>query len=199
MEEEDLLPPGTEESTGKLPKPAAASNIDIPAAAASTTETHPKISEVPRPAPPEPVISAPPPSGPIRPPPPVGAPTGPPVPQFFPPPPPGLALGGRMRFPPPPMPLPPMRPGFNMPPGRPPSFGGHGHGGPHGPRFRPSNRPSPVFSSAPQIIKSDSKIVSETMIQAKPQIRSLSADVTRFVPSIVKQKKDDVDRPKRHG
>jgi len=36
------------------------------------------------------------------------------------------------------------------------------------------------------------------MIQAKPQIRSLSADVTRFVPSIVKQRKDDVEKPKRH-
>ncbi|CAL8101260.1 unnamed protein product [Orchesella dallaii] len=194
MEEEDLQPPGTEEeSGGAKPKPAAASSEIVPSAAASIL---PSIVEPlePPPSKPDPPVSIL--SNPMKPAPPpatVPPPASAAVPQFFPPPPPALALGGRMRFPPPP-PLPLMRPGFNSM--RPPAFG---HGGPPGPgpRFRQAPRAS-VFSSAPQIMKSDTKIVSETMIQAKPQIRSLSADVTRFVPSIIKQKKDDVDKPKRH-
>lgn len=189
MAEEDLLPPGTETEPGSTlppPKPKAAP-IEPPTPA--VPEPAPSSSKEPvLPEPPLPPVPAPP----------IRMPTAPPpVPQFFPPPPPSLPMGARMRFPPPPpIPMPPMRPGFNMPQGR-PSFGGHGPP-PHGHRFR-QNRPNNVFASAPQIIKSDSKIVSETMIQAKPQIRSLSADVTRFVPSIIKQKKDDGDKPKRHG
>lgn len=209
MAEEDLLPPGIEPEPGsvQVPKPKAASVDPLPPATSETVSKADSKDTTPSIPPPEapPSIPAPPPGIRIPPPSVAGGPPnvpppapGPPVHQFFPPPPPSLAMGARMRFPPPPpMSLPPMRPGFNMPAGRPPPFGGHG--GPHGPRFRPAPRPSNVFASAPQIIKSDTKIVSETMIQAKPQIRSLSADVTRLVPSILKQKRDDLDKPKRHG
>jgi len=90
----------------------------------------------------------------------------PPIRPYFPPLPPMMQQ--RLRFPPPPpqaMGMPPPRIRFNS-------------------RFRP-----PPRISAPPTV-SEGKIVSEAMIQAKPQIRSLSADVTRFVPTAVKIKKD---------
>jgi len=101
---------------------------------------------------------------------------------FFPPPPMPPMMQQRMQFmhPPPPhmMPPPPGPPRirFNNRFTRPPSMLLQG----------PSRQPPLAQTS-----KSGSeKISSEAMIQAKPQIRSLSADVTRFVPVSVKMKKD---------
>lgn len=86
---------------------------------------------------------------------------------YFQPPPPGMNMpGSRMRFPPPP--LPPMaRP--NFPPGS-RQIGPFIPPGPPGARFRPPQRPA-TFANSPQVTKSDNKIVSDSMIQAKPQIR----------------------------
>jgi hypothetical protein len=80
-------------------------------------------------------------------------------------PPPGLNMPqNRMRYTPP---LPPMmRPNFGQGPRH---LGPYIPPGGSGSRFRQPHR-SNVFSGAPQILKSD-KIVSDSMIQAKPQIR----------------------------
>jgi len=119
-------------------------------------------------------------------------PTHQPPPHFFPPPPPGMAPPPRMSYPPPMPPM--MRHNYNQPPPR--HMGSYMPPGGPGARFRPPPRNN-IFSGTPQLVKSDNKIVSDSMIQAKPQIRSLSADVTRFVPTIVKTKKEEPDRPRR--
>lgn len=48
----------------------------------------------------------------------------------------------------------------------------------------------PVFSAAPQLINRKDSAHGAT-IMAKPQIRNLSADVTRFVPSALRVKRDE--------
>lgn len=125
----------------------------------------------PPPAPPMPML----PSGP--PPPPMGMP---PAMMFRPPPMrPGLqALGIRM---PPGMPRIRMPPG--PPPGLPPSRLMHGHHKPH-----TQNPIHNTLQAGPQLTNSTKGM---TTITAKPQIRNLSADVTRFVPSTLRVKRED--------
>ncbi|KAH9644150.1 hypothetical protein HF086_010365 [Spodoptera exigua] len=110
---------------------------------------------------------------------PPGPPPGPPGPPPGPPGPPGPPAG-----------LPGMPRGMLRPPGPPP-------GAP--PRLlRPLVPPPPpkphpqlsVLSAAPQLItKKDGQ--QGATISAKPQIRNLSADVTRFVPSALRVKRED--------
>ncbi|XP_045536204.1 WW domain-binding protein 11 [Papilio machaon] len=111
--------------------------------------------------------------------PPPGAPPGPP-PGAPPGPPPGAPPG------PPPGPPPGMPPRVALrPPGPPP-------GAP--PRLlRPLVPPPPqvsVLTAAPQLIQKKDAPQGAT-ISAKPQIRNLSADVTRFVPSALRVKRED--------
>ncbi|XP_068158888.1 WW domain-binding protein 11 [Drosophila tropicalis] len=115
---------------------------------------------------------------------------------------PGSGFGLRMPRGPPPGSRPPHalgpmpRMGIRMPPGPPPGLpprmahhnkqGGGGPVGPGGP------------GGGPIAPKDSAKGV--TTITAKPQIRNLSADVTRFVPSTLRVKRDDqrhrISRPK---
>lgn len=136
------------------------------------------------------------PSGP--PPPPVGMP---PSMMFRPPPLRPSNIGG-IRMPPGP---PPGRPGLppGPPPGMPPRLGIRMPPGP--PLGMPpqrnmhKNNPSQnssgnnILAAGPQINK-DSK--GATVISAKPQIRNLSADVTRFVPSTLRVKREDKFKPR---
>ncbi|XP_072947433.1 uncharacterized protein [Epargyreus clarus] len=120
---------------------------------------------VPHGAPPGPPPGAPPGPPPGMPPgPPPGAPPGPP-----PGPPPGLPTRGVLRPPGP-------------PPGAPPRL------------LRPLVPPPPphvsVLTAAPQLISKKDGTQGAT-ITAKPQIRNLSADVTRFVPSALRVKRED--------
>lgn len=53
-----------------------------------------------------------------------------------------------------------------------------------------------VLSAAPQLInRQDKDGKSTTTIEAKPQIRNLAADVTRFLPTSVRVKRDDQRKP----
>lgn len=70
-----------------------------------------------------------------------------------------------------------------------------------GPRIRPPGPPPglpPKFAKGPQVFAGPqlSKDPKSATISAKPQIRNLSADVTRFVPSTLRIKKDEVKKPK---
>lgn len=58
-----------------------------------------------------------------------------------------------------------------------------------GPPNLPLGTPN-VLSAAPQLIRIDGTKQGAT-ISAKPQIRNLSADVTRFVPSALRVKRED--------
>ncbi|XP_014229593.1 WW domain-binding protein 11 [Trichogramma pretiosum] len=134
----------------------------------------------------------------------------PPPPLMYRPPPPPLHL----RIPPPP----PPRMGIRLPPGPPPgmprlmrpggpmSMGprvmgpGMGmHGMPPPPPAPPSGlsnaqKQSNVLSAAPQLISKGDKEAggkSATTIEAKPQIRNLAADVTRFLPTSLRVKRAD--------
>ncbi|XP_032520675.2 WW domain-binding protein 11 [Danaus plexippus] len=95
--------------------------------------------------------------------------------------------------------------GLMLPPGPPPGLPraalrppGPPPGAP--PRLRPPHAPltthgplAPhvsVLSAAPQLITKKDAVQGAT-ISAKPQIRNLSADVTRFVPSALRVKRDD--------
>merc|ERR1712173_447380 len=107
----------------------------------------------------------------------------------------------RPGIPPPGVRLPP-----GPPPGRPPFMGvrplGAGPGAPVQPRPR-AHMPRPlnpqvssVVSAGPQISagpSSSAKPVVKTgsVIEAKPQMRNLLSDVTRFVPTNVKVKRDE--------
>lgn len=96
--------------------------------------------------------------------------------------------------PPGPPPGPPPRP-LRLPPGPPPGLP------PRGmvlPRALPHNMPPhgvplpmPVLSAAPQLINRKDTPQQGATIMARPQIRNLSADVTRFVPSALRVKRDD--------
>ncbi|KAM7353863.1 uncharacterized protein ACRADG_005782 [Cochliomyia hominivorax] len=115
---------------------------------------------------------------------------GPPVPP----------LGGIA--PPPMMFRPPPRPpgmhafGIRMPPGPPPGpRPGMPRMGIRIPGPPPGMPPRMAHHKNQQQQNKDSKGV--TTITAKPQIRNLSADVTRFVPSTLRVKRDDTRKPNR--
>ncbi|XP_023304557.2 WW domain-binding protein 11 [Lucilia cuprina] len=115
---------------------------------------------------------------------------GPPVPPMG-----GLA-------PPPMMFRPPPRPpgmhafGIRMPPGPPPGpRPGMPRMGIRIPGPPPGMPPRMAHHKNQQLQNKDSKGV--TTITAKPQIRNLSADVTRFVPSTLRVKRDDARKPNR--
>ncbi|XP_063706754.1 WW domain-binding protein 11 [Culicoides brevitarsis] len=113
-----------------------------------------------------------------------------------------------------PMPNPPhMMPPHAMPPGmfRPPpmrgGFSGHHHHHPGmrmpprmGIRMPPAPPPGlpPKYANKGQA-NQQSKDPKSATIEAKPQIRNLSADVTRFVPSTLRSKKDDVTKKPRQN
>jgi len=59
----------------------------------------------------------------------------------------------------------------------------------------PSHNTGNVLSAGPQL--RDTSQSSGATIEAKPQIRNLSADVTRFVPSTLRIKRDDKRKDKR--
>lgn len=137
--------------------------------------------------------------------PPVGAPGGVPgaPPLMFRPPPPmrgaGMPPPPGVRLPPgpPPQGMPPRLPNMRMPPPMPPRLPMRPPGIPPGmlppgmlPRM-PLHNPN-VLSAGPQLIarpREDEKKSSAT-IEAAPQIRSLNADVTRFMPTALRVKRD---------
>lgn len=133
----------------------------------------------------------------------------PPIPQMLKlpsgPPPPPMGMPPTVMYRPPPirpghpgmgLRLPPAMPRMRMPPGpptsMPPNRMMHGH---HKPPHLPPPLMHNTLSAAPQLIK-DTKGM--TTITAKPQIRNLSADVTRFVPSALRVKREEkkISRPK---
>ncbi|EGI69328.1 PREDICTED: WW domain-binding protein 11-like [Acromyrmex echinatior] len=124
----------------------------------------------------------------------------PPPPLLYRPPPPPLHL----RMPPPP----PPRIGLRLPPGPPPGMQSISSRGPTTIMSNMSNITNPqiqtqsgttaqpktpnVLSAAPQLInRKDKDGKSTTTIEAKPQIRNLAADVTRFLPTSLRVKRDD--------
>ncbi|KAJ8683627.1 hypothetical protein QAD02_019419 [Eretmocerus hayati] len=133
----------------------------------------------------------------------------PPPPLMYRPPPPPLHL----RIPPPPPPrigirLPPgpppgmprmMRPGGPMPMPRMMGPGMHMPGLPPPPPVPPgalsnAQKTPNVLSAAPQLIKKGKEAEggkSSTTIEAKPQIRNLAADITRFLPTSLRVKRPD--------
>lgn len=180
-----LVPPGVTQ----VPQPGQAVPVNPPPSGPLG-----QSSVVPQVAPPSVPQVAPPPTGPpsapplmFRPPPPMRT-NLPPPPGVRPPPnplpqgmPPRLP---NMRMPPPMPPRPPIRPP-GIPPGLPPP------GLP--PRGLPPLHNPNVLSAGPQLIarpREDDKKHSAT-IEAKPQIRSLSADVTRFLPTALRVKRED--------
>ncbi|XP_014243430.1 WW domain-binding protein 11 [Cimex lectularius] len=122
---------------------------------------------------------------------PVPAPSGQ-LPIGLPPAPPPLGnLIVGIRPPGPPPGLPPRLMGIRLPPGPPPGLP---------PRMMPPRLPSSiptpnVLSAAPQLIRKDGQMKGPT-IEAKAQIRNLTADVTRFVPTALRVKRND-DKPLR--
>ncbi|XP_028140988.1 WW domain-binding protein 11 [Diabrotica virgifera virgifera] len=58
-------------------------------------------------------------------------------------------------------------------------------------RLTPPQLIQPVLSAAPQLINRSDSVKQGATISAKPQIRNLSADVTRFVPSALRVKRED--------
>lgn len=133
---------------------------------------------------------------------PISLPRPPPAPPMPPmmklpsgPPPPPMGMPPAMMFRPPPMPgmrmAPGMPPRIRMPPGPPPGMPPS--------RMMPPHRPNAghnTMATGPPSTKDSTKGM--TTITAKPQIRNLSADVTRFVPSTLRVKREDkkVQRPK---
>ncbi|KAL2746666.1 WW domain-binding protein 11 isoform X1 [Vespula maculifrons] len=140
----------------------------------------------------------------------------PPPPLLYRPPPPPLHL----RMPPPP----PPRIGLRLPPGPPPGLPRMLRPGPPSmPRMPPPQMQMPslsnisnignaqmqtqagtgsqpktpnVLSAAPQLInRKDKDGKNTTTIEAKPQIRNLAADVTRFLPTSLRVKRDDKRKP----
>lgn len=121
----------------------------------------------------------------FRPPPPIPRPVLPLMAMRLPPGPPP----GRPNLPPGPPPGLPPRLSIRMPPGPPPGIP------PRLIRLPMISQPTAaatnpnVLSAAPQLINRDGK--QSATIMAKPQIRNLSADVTRFVPSALRVKRED--------
>lgn len=135
---------------------------------------------------------------------PPGAPPGVPPLMFRPPPPmrSGLPPPPGVRLPPgpPPQGMPPRLPNMRMPPPMPPRLPMRPPGVPPvmpppgmPPRGLPPAHNPNVLSAGPQLIarpREDDKKHSAT-IEAKPQIRNLSADVTRFLPTALRVKRED--------
>ncbi|KAK3925665.1 Protein EARLY FLOWERING 5 [Frankliniella fusca] len=127
----------------------------------------------------------------------VRVPPGPPPgrPPALPPgPPPGLPPRLGVRLPPGPPPGMPPRlirlPGGPVPMGMPPSMVAGMPGMPGGPPLGTPN----VLSAGPQLInrvESGEAKKGGATIEAKPQIRNLSADVTRFLPTALRVKRDE--------
>lgn len=127
----------------------------------------------------------------FRPPPPMPRPVLPLMAMRLPPGPPP----GRPNLPPGPPPGLPPRLGIRMPPGPPPGIPPRliripmMPQQPTNPAAAAAGNPN-VLSAAPQLInRADGK--QSATIMAKPQIRNLSADVTRFVPSALRVKRED--------
>lgn len=115
------------------------------------------------------------------------------MPLMFRPPPlrPGIPMGIRMPPGPPTGPRPNMlgpnmRMGIRMPPG--PPMGA--------PPNRNLHHSQKHHGHGPSISSQSNKDPKSATITAKPQIRNLSADVTRFVPTTVRVKRDDYKKPK---
>lgn len=123
----------------------------------------------------------------FRPPPPIPRPVLPLMAMRLPPGPPP----GRPNLPPGPPPGLPPRLGMRMPPGPPPGIPPRLIRLPIMPQGSSGGAANPnVLSAAPQLInRADGK--QSATIMAKPQIRNLSADVTRFVPSALRVKRED--------
>ncbi|XP_004535095.1 WW domain-binding protein 11 [Ceratitis capitata] len=151
----------------------------------------------------------------------VGTPASTSVPVTIPLPPVPPHVGPHITIPAPPMPPvgslapsmilrpPPLRPpgalhsfGIRMPPGPPPGPRLHGMGG-MPPRMGIRMPPGPPPGMPPRMVhhhknqqlihKDQTKGI--TTITAKPQIRNLSADVTRFVPSTLRVKREETRKP----
>ncbi|XP_055911270.1 WW domain-binding protein 11 [Eupeodes corollae] len=160
------------------------SDEDSDTSRSKSDDESPEIPHVAIPLPP--TISAP-----SVPAPPLALPGGPPLP-------PPAGLPPPMMFRPPPLrPGIPPNFGMRMPPGPPPG-GRPGMGGM--PRMNIRMPPGPPPGMPPRMMHNnknqphkDTKGV--TIITAKPQIRNLSADVTRFVPSALRVKREDKMRP----
>lgn len=112
---------------------------------------------------------------------------------FRPPPPPlrpGMPGMSAIRMPPPPPGMPP-RMGIRMPPGPPmgpPPRHSKGHHHQHNPLG------GNILSAGPQLVSS--KDPKSATITAKPQIRNLSADVTRFLPAALRGKREEKQKSK---
>ncbi|XP_053675400.1 WW domain-binding protein 11 [Anopheles nili] len=154
-------------SVPPLPNPAPAPDAAMP-------KFMPMPSSIPIPTPPapmQPLMMRPPP---LRPPGMGGMPAG-------------LRMPGRPGIPGGPPPVMPPRMGIRMPPGPP--------AGPP-PKHIQQQRNMQLHQQAQQqqmLLQKDPK---SATISAKPQIRNLSADVTRFVPSALRAKKDEVRKAK---
>ncbi len=140
--------------------------------------------------------------------PPPGGPRPPPILYRPAPPPlrPGMAPSS-VRLPPGPPPgRPPVPPG--PPPGRPPMAGGP-RMPPGPPPGAPSRQVGGVVSAAPQLNKdskdpssasvSSSSVSASGVIEAKPQMRNLKSDITRFVPTNVKIRREGTAKKKQSG
>ncbi|OXU28010.1 hypothetical protein TSAR_015854 [Trichomalopsis sarcophagae] len=146
------------------------------------------VPAMPAPQPPMPLMGLPPP------PPLMYRPSAPPLHLRIPPPPPPRHSMG-IRLPPGPPPGMPrmMRPGGPMPMPR-----VMGPMGPTGISGVPNAQKTPnVLTAAPQLINAKKdKESGKTTIEAKPQIRNLAADVTRFLPTSLRVKRiDDKKKP----
>ena len=168
-----------------------------------------RLSRIEQNQPQPPGVGEGPPAGPPKPPgPPQGAPSGMMPPTTRPPMMyrpslpfrPGVAPPG-VRLPPGPPPGRPVMPqGVRMPPGPPPGVPPPRMGmarGPHRPPGPGHQGAGGVLSAGPQLIQKDQgkKNIGSTVITAKPQMRNLASDVTRFVPTNVKVKRDADSRP----
>ncbi|KAM7295931.1 WW domain-binding protein 11 [Ixodes scapularis] len=106
------------------------------------------------------------------------------------------------RHPPPNMPPPPSMPPPSLPPMAPPSLRiALPPGPPPGLPPRPPSRPLPPRPQAPPVLSAPPSLIPRpapgeepqqraTTIEAKPQLRNLSADVTRFTPTSLRVKRD---------
>ncbi|XP_044735324.1 WW domain-binding protein 11 [Chrysoperla carnea] len=183
-EKEELPPPGTENDPPEpTPATTAALNADLPPGIEPSEMIQQQLQS-------NQMI--------FRPPPPIRPPTAPPAlmavrlppgrPTLPPGPPPGLPPRLGMRLPPGPPPgMPPRM--MRMPglPPRPPLPPPQPSGGSNA---QAANTPN-VLSAGPQLINREIGPGKSATIMAKPQIRNLSADVTRFVPSALRVKRED--------
>lgn len=114
--------------------------------------------------------------------------------MFRPPPPRGVPALMGIRLPPGPPPGLPPRLGIRLPPGPPPGMPPRLMRPPNMPPV-PTHTPAPanILSAAPQLISRPSEKTGAT-IQAGAQIRNLSADVTRFLPTALRIKRDNKPR-----